>query len=1009
MNRLKFILFFCMAMLVFPGMLCADNGHVIMVINSDASVKKYRAAQEAFKKAIKQPVREINLNEKQWKDPDEVRELIWDEDPSLIYCIGIKAYSFARENAGEKRIILPSEKHVVFSSILNWLRLEPLPERTYGISEERHPGMQITLFRHLFPNVKKIGVLFSGKYTKEWYQNTKNTAREIGVDIIGYEVSGKDSVSKIKKLLPNADAFWLKPDPVITPDKEILIKLLQECDRQKIPVFSSREELAKFGAVLIVSVDNHTIGWQAANIASKVLSGDDIGQKVQVPGGSRIILNLEKVKEYNLEYNEDALSSVDKIEKQVLSADAPLPEIKGAYAGIDEEMRWLQAETFVITASRVWEHISKSAASITVVTDEQIRQMGARHLMDVLRTVPGMSFHRRGDGQYKIDTRGIGKSAGQDILLMINSHPINENFTGSAVWTHDTMIVENIKQIEFIRGPGSALYGANAFSGVINIITKDGQDIDGVQISASRGSYNTQQYNLLFGKTFKDIEFAVNFNFYETDGFEGYIERDRQTYLDNLLGTNASLAPGYTSDHEKKNDISFKGRYKKLTFDARYVDRERDQTISMLDALSDECHDGWDDYYLNLGYDMNIWERFDTNVKVYRNHNYFHSYYKIFPNGTRVITPDGIEILPEGMIGVPSNKNARTGIEIQTTYKPNISNTIVTGITYERMKQYDVRLKANYLYTDSSTVIKPLDFVVDITDRQNYNKSVSRTFKAVFFENIWDINDDVRFTVGARYDSYSDFGDSLNPRAGLIWRFGKDYNLKILYGRAFRAPSFYELYNKNNPLIEGNSDLKPEKIETYELSAGAEFTFFNAQITGFQNTIKDNIDIFQLAESQGKFKNEDSLRINGAEAELKLDFGKGIYFAMNYTYQDCKNWDTRERLYFIPKHKGNIMANIRLSKYLNLYSDFHFQKDFTREEGDDRDSHPGISIFNTTVIAKQFIPGYEKLEIRGSVYNLFDKSYTFPYEIIRIGEEIRTVPDLPMDGRNFILEVRYTF
>jgi len=85
-----------------------------------------------------------------------------------------------------------------------------------------------------------------------------------------------------------------------------------------------------------------------------------------------------------------------------------------------------------ITASRVLEDIKKSAASITVVTDRQIRQMGARHLMDVLRTVPGMSYRYHPDGQYKIDSRGVSKSAGQDVLIMLNGHPLNSNFTGGA-------------------------------------------------------------------------------------------------------------------------------------------------------------------------------------------------------------------------------------------------------------------------------------------------------------------------------------------------------------------------------------------------------------------------------------------------------------------------------------------------------------------------------------------------------------------------------------------------
>ena len=982
-------------LLLSSAMVCANGKPFILLINSDASVEKYSLAQAAFKKALAPAMlKEISLNEKPWKRPEDVKELLYAENPDLIYCIGAKAYLLAQQYAGDK--------HIVFSSMLNWRRFEPLPQKTYGIANERPAEMQITLFRHLFPAVRTIGILYSPTYTAQWFQETKDAAGKIGVDIIGQTVANKkQAVAALHNLLPKIDAFWLLSDPDVTPDRETVIQLLQQCDAQKIPVFSSHEEFAKFGAVLIVAVDSATVGWQAADIAAKSLAGKAVEGKVQIPGGSHIILNLPKVKEYRLPYNWDALDSVDQIEEQVFSQDAPLPEVANAYAKIDREVQWLKAETYVITASRVLEDIKKSAASITVITDEQIRQMGARHVMDVLRTIPGMSFEYDSTGQYEIDTRGIKKAAGQDILFMINSHSVNENFLGGFTWNYDTLLVENIQRIEFIRGPGSALYGANAFSGVINIITKNAEDIDGIQVSAIGGSYNTKQLNVLFGKTLKDIGIAFNLNHFDTDGFEGYIEKDTQTLLDEQFGTNASLAPGYTKGRDRRDDISLMVQYKGFKFDGRYSERERDESVGLMYALTNKSVDAPKDYYLNLSYEGTIREGLTLSGKVYRNYHLFDSYYQVFPPGTVAVNPNGERIiLPEGIIGLPSNQNDRTGIEIMTTYRPSNSNTVVVGVTYEQMKQYDVKYKANFLYTPEPLVIIPLDSIQDITDRQNYNKDVSRTFKAIFFEDIWDIKDNLRLTVGARYDDYSDFGESFNPRAGLIWQFTKGYDLKLLYGRAFRAPIFYELYNKNNPAYLGNDDLNPEKVETYEVSFGTEFnTLLSGRITGFRNTIKDSIELLTI-NAQNIFDNTGMNYAQGIETELKLDFGKGTYIALNYTYQDTENLDTKEPLPTIPKHKGNIIGNIRLSRYVNLYMDFHFQKGFTRDKGDEREDHPGFSYVNSTVLVKDFLPG---LEIRGSVYNLFDKQYTFP------SDEGSLPVDFPMPGRSFLVELRYSF
>jgi outer membrane cobalamin receptor len=194
---------------------------------------------------------------------------------------------------------------------------------------------------------------------------------------------------------------------------------------------------------------------------------------------------------------------------------------------LDQEMAWLKAETYVITASRVRENIKKAAASITVITDRQIRQMGARDLSDaLLRSVPGFraAYFHTGERQYR--QRGGGGSFSNRFLLMLNGHPVNNAGTGGFSWLHDTLIVDNVKRIEFVRGSASALYGANAFNGVINIITKEADDIDGVELTARGGSYDTQQYNLLYGKTFSDLEVAFNFNYFKTNGFRGLIEED---------------------------------------------------------------------------------------------------------------------------------------------------------------------------------------------------------------------------------------------------------------------------------------------------------------------------------------------------------------------------------------------------------------------------------------------------------------------------------------------------
>jgi putative tryptophan/tyrosine transport system substrate-binding protein len=289
---------------IYPGTLAADKELKVLLINSDTRIEKYRVAQEEFTRTLSHPVHAINLDDTKWKAAD-VENLLYDEYPDLVYCIGSKAYLIAH------RYI--SEKDIVFSSIVNWHRL-PVTQKTYGVSGELHSGMQMTLFRYIFPEVKKIGVLYSTRYNSEWFTNASAEANEMGIEIIGRSLSeSKHTIDALKELIPVTDALWLIADPLIISDKENLTRLFKDCEAQKLPVFSYHDIFVAYGASLVVSVDEPTIGRQAAGIAREVLSTGKIKDTIQYPAGSHVILNLKKVKEYGLHYNQEALSAVNQI------------------------------------------------------------------------------------------------------------------------------------------------------------------------------------------------------------------------------------------------------------------------------------------------------------------------------------------------------------------------------------------------------------------------------------------------------------------------------------------------------------------------------------------------------------------------------------------------------------------------------------------------------------------------------------------------------------------------
>lgn len=659
------------------------------------------------------------------------------------------------------------------------------------------------------------------------------------------------------------------------------------------------------------------------------------------------------------------------------------------------EIDWLKAETYVITASKILQNIKKAPASISVITDKQIRQMGAKNLADVLaRVVPGMTSWRHYYGQFQVEARGDNATLSLHVLLMINSHPVNNAQTGGWAWMYDTLPLDNVKRIEFVRGPGSALYGANAFAGVINVITKDAKDISGIEISASTGSENTQQLNLLYGGAFNDLDVVFNANCYKTDGFRGVIEEDYQTQIDRyytILGIPAaSLAPGRMKGEETKYDISWNVKYEGFHFDGKYIDRERDLPVGWLAALNQKSISPSKDYFMILGYEKTLFERFNIMGKLYRNVYDLNQDVQLFPPGhVRFNTKGQLTFWPEGELHELSLKASRIGAELQSTYKIEADNLMIVGVTYEKMKVADISGRANYLPAANPIDETPLPTVQGLPD-EYIQDSESRDFKAVFMEHIWDITDTVCLTTGVRYDYYSDFGGAFSPRAGVTWEYLKGYDLKLLYGHAFRAPTFFELYDP----FSGNPDLDPEEVDTYEISLGAEFSSLNGRLTFFYTETKDII-VPNSAFFPWHYVNKDERQNQGVELEIKYDFGKGTYFGANYTYIDLDDQ--------IPgaKHLANVFGNIRLSRYLNIYADLNLLEDIQKWPSDTRNIDSGHETANITLIAKKFLKRCENFEIRASVYNLFDEDFSY-----YTGTGV--LPnDLPAQGINYMLELSY--
>ncbi len=513
-----------------------------------------------------------------------------------------------------------------------------------------------------------------------------------------------------------------------------------------------------------------------------------------------------------------------------------------------EELLLFFEEKDLVIATKRKTPIRKAPAIATVITAREIRNMGARNILDVLKRVPGIGISIADISVTQaVEVRGIRTSLSKNVLFMIDGHTIKSPSEESALLVFSDLSVESIKRVEVIRGPGSALYGANAFVAVINIVTKEAEDIDGVEATIGAGSHNTEHYNLLAGHDGEDLKIAGHMDYLTSDGPTSDVPQDK------------AGESGETREWKEKQDLGFNASYGNITLRGSYVRSRMGPYIGVGYALNDETVQDWGHAFLDLTYDKDVTDSMDITARLYGDLDFVDPYWEIYSEGFMGVYPDGL-------IGNPSGKVRTLGGELTANYKFD-SHILTTGAMYENVKQYDVEHHTNF----NPLTGAPLGSVQDISSWGNFNKEVERNIWAVYAQDVWNVTDRSSLTAGVRHDHYSDFGGTTNPRVGYVWEFMAETSLKLLYGSAFRAPSFSELYHQNNPTVNGNPDLKPEKIDTWEI--GLERGFLDkhvARINYFNNRIED---LIILSSDTLAYENIGNVEVKGVEFEVESDFG----------------------------------------------------------------------------------------------------------------------------------------
>ncbi len=656
--------------------------------------------------------------------------------------------------------------------------------------------------------------------------------------------------------------------------------------------------------------------------------------------------------------------------------------------------------------------ITKAPAVASVITAEDIKALGATDLDQVLETVPGLHVSRNGNQWLPLySVRGIHTQYNPEVLVMINGIPITSGFTGDRGRMWGDFPLENIARIEVIRGPGSALYGAEAVSGVINIITKHAADIDGGEFGVRAGSYRTYNVWAQHGGKWGDLDAAVYLHLGRTDGFDGNIEADAQTGLDRAFGTSVSRAPGPLNTGYDAIDLRVDLARDKWRLRAGYKGRPDYLTgTGVADALDPDTRMD----ARNINADL-TWRdaQFRRDWDVTAQASYLHiaeanTDITLFPAGSALpLALPGGAVSSIGMVGRPQHWERQARLDFSALYSGFERHKLRLGAGYFRDDLYKVTESKNFTFVGLAPFCINLDCSMVEASAANglaFLTPHQRDSRYLYAQDEWSFAPDWALTAGVRHDRYSDFGATTNPRLALVWDTAYNLTSKLMLGRAFRAPSFVELYTVNNPVALGNADLKPETIDMLELAfAWQPRAKLKTGLNLFHYRMDDVIRFVPNADptTGNTARNAGKQHGSGLELELNWDVASNLRLAGNYAFQRSVDENTDQDAGLAPHHQVHLRADWRYAPGWALNGQVNWVADRERPAGDSRPPIDDYATFDLTLRADRGRSGWEAAF---SVRNLFDADAREP----TTGASASNLPnDLPLPGRSLYLEFRY--
>jgi outer membrane receptor protein involved in Fe transport len=647
-------------------------------------------------------------------------------------------------------------------------------------------------------------------------------------------------------------------------------------------------------------------------------------------------------------------------------------------------------EEQVVTASSRSSSEVRAPASLTIITEDEIRMSGAATVPEILRRVPGIDVAEMNPSDTNISFRGFNRRLSNKVLVLVDGRSVYEDFLGGTFWPIIDVSIPDIQRIEVIRGPGSALYGANAFAGVINIITKSGAGDTGLRLFGQGGTQNTALGGASVGARDGKLSYRTTV---------AYDRADKWT-KDEPDGSTALLPqfpqPNRSRETERgdtrltydfgKTQVTVAGGYTNAAFEVA--------PIGALRTFEAVGQTGFARFELDSG---------ATKVRA-------------FWNAQRLNA--GPEYAPEGIVS------------LQDTVRSDVVDlSAQTGFDFKVLGTHHLDLGAGYRFKGVTWGY----LAVHDGNSVNYTEN---HFNA-FLQDDWQVSKKVSFALSYRVDrdpllaaqSVTTGGLVHSPRGTLLYEFQPEQVLRLTVGTAFRVPTFFESYADlfapipNEPALglrfQGDQSLRPEQMVQAELGYRGRIGTFQPDLVVYAERVSDLITDGVLVQPgspaqavdprTGQFVIGDTGFANepdkffgfGAEVGGKWSPTDGVDLIANYSWEkmiactpsgggktSCTSDtsianQTSAVLSNTAEHKLNLIALWRSKSGFDLGMDVHFVSAVTWVENSFDTSRAGGLLFTAYPLdAYTMINGKvgyrflnDRLSAGVAVYNLLDDEH----------------------------------